>query len=43
MPAIEIARNEMPEEEETVPVARPAPIAPVKPVVPVYPRKQARH
>jgi filamentous hemagglutinin family protein len=42
MPAIEIARNDVPvEEEEAAPVA-PAP-APVKPVAPVYPRKQARH
>ncbi|MEA3065450.1 MAG: hypothetical protein QOJ27_1902, partial [Sphingomonadales bacterium] len=44
MPAIEIARNDVPEEEETAPVVRPAPIqTPVKPAVPIYPRKQARH
>jgi hypothetical protein len=44
MPAIEAARNDVPDEEDTAPVARPAPAAaPVKPVVPVYPRKQARH
>jgi hypothetical protein len=44
MPAIEIARNDVPEEEEAGAAAQPAPIeTPIKPVVPVYPRKQARH
>ncbi|MEA3053912.1 MAG: hypothetical protein QOG72_2815 [Sphingomonadales bacterium] len=44
MPAIEVARNDVPEKEEASPIARPAPSeAPIKPVAPVYPRKQARH
>ncbi|HEX8309046.1 MAG TPA: hypothetical protein VF645_11590 [Allosphingosinicella sp.] len=44
MPAIETARNDVLDEEESRPAARPGPVAaPIKPVVPVYPRKQARH